>query len=460
MLVASDAGDHRSPVTNDLRVEEVPCISTVAPWQPWFIGQQGNPGDPASVGAVPLRLPLLLGPGGHHLGVHRDVGPGRDQQVRRRPLPQRRRPATPGAIRWWASRRCWPTKGYRLTDSRPLPEPDRRFHRADQRLQAGQRRDRDGRGHPRRTSPPSGPRPAQQGLSTRRWPRSARRSCSLQAVETLGDAGHNLSSEDLVVARPTPSRPRLTRPERRAKWPPPILRRPGRQWTQPIGLSCTPSSSSPSTSCARAGAPDDRDAVGGSDRGDAVSTRSSGASERWTGAGLPPFAQANVAKTPLVGWAMAPARGRRLPTSVVTENGGPPDHSPTGPARWRRSRGLRSPLPCRGRWIAAKAAKTDGARRKPRSAKRKPPTVPHPPDPLRGSFPLPYREEKGEETPAEGYTKPMPILELSPRVSKAFGSAPPRDGTEALSPSRSSRRRGARRSSGRTEAGKVDPVQH
>ena len=26
----------------------MPCISTVAPWQPWFIGQQGNPGDPES----------------------------------------------------------------------------------------------------------------------------------------------------------------------------------------------------------------------------------------------------------------------------------------------------------------------------------------------------------------------------------------------------------------------------
>jgi branched-chain amino acid transport system substrate-binding protein len=26
----------------------MPVISTMAPWQPWFIGQQGNPGDPAS----------------------------------------------------------------------------------------------------------------------------------------------------------------------------------------------------------------------------------------------------------------------------------------------------------------------------------------------------------------------------------------------------------------------------
>ena len=26
----------------------MPCISTVAPWQPWFIGQQANPTDPSS----------------------------------------------------------------------------------------------------------------------------------------------------------------------------------------------------------------------------------------------------------------------------------------------------------------------------------------------------------------------------------------------------------------------------
>ena len=25
-----------------------PRISTVAPWQPWFFGQQGNPGDPGT----------------------------------------------------------------------------------------------------------------------------------------------------------------------------------------------------------------------------------------------------------------------------------------------------------------------------------------------------------------------------------------------------------------------------
>ncbi len=47
MLVASTP-ETTNPVASTCEAEEVPCISTVAPWQPWFIGQQGNPGDPGS----------------------------------------------------------------------------------------------------------------------------------------------------------------------------------------------------------------------------------------------------------------------------------------------------------------------------------------------------------------------------------------------------------------------------
>jgi branched-chain amino acid transport system substrate-binding protein len=47
MLVASTP-ETTNPVSAQCEVEETPCISTVAPWQPYFIGRQGNPGDPAS----------------------------------------------------------------------------------------------------------------------------------------------------------------------------------------------------------------------------------------------------------------------------------------------------------------------------------------------------------------------------------------------------------------------------
>jgi branched-chain amino acid transport system substrate-binding protein len=47
MLVASTP-ETTNPVSTQCEIEGVPCISTVAPWQPYFIGRQANPGDPKS----------------------------------------------------------------------------------------------------------------------------------------------------------------------------------------------------------------------------------------------------------------------------------------------------------------------------------------------------------------------------------------------------------------------------
>ncbi len=48
MLVASTP-ETTNPVCTQCEIEEVACVSTMAPWQPWFIGQQANPagGPPA-----------------------------------------------------------------------------------------------------------------------------------------------------------------------------------------------------------------------------------------------------------------------------------------------------------------------------------------------------------------------------------------------------------------------------
>jgi branched-chain amino acid transport system substrate-binding protein len=43
MLVASTP-ETTNPVSTQCEIEEVPCISTLAPWQPYFIGRQANPG--------------------------------------------------------------------------------------------------------------------------------------------------------------------------------------------------------------------------------------------------------------------------------------------------------------------------------------------------------------------------------------------------------------------------------
>ena len=47
MLVASTP-ETTNPVSTMCEVEETPCISSVAPWQPYFIGRQQNPGSPPS----------------------------------------------------------------------------------------------------------------------------------------------------------------------------------------------------------------------------------------------------------------------------------------------------------------------------------------------------------------------------------------------------------------------------
>src|SRR5580704_9174313 len=45
MLVASTP-ETTNPVSTQCEIEGVPCVSTAAPWQPYFIGRQANPGDP------------------------------------------------------------------------------------------------------------------------------------------------------------------------------------------------------------------------------------------------------------------------------------------------------------------------------------------------------------------------------------------------------------------------------
>lgn len=48
LIVAASTPETTNPVATVAEVEEFPCITTMAPWQPWYIGRQGNPGDPAS----------------------------------------------------------------------------------------------------------------------------------------------------------------------------------------------------------------------------------------------------------------------------------------------------------------------------------------------------------------------------------------------------------------------------
>ncbi len=48
LLIAASTPETTNPVATQAEIEEIPCITTMAPWQPWYIGRQGNPADPAS----------------------------------------------------------------------------------------------------------------------------------------------------------------------------------------------------------------------------------------------------------------------------------------------------------------------------------------------------------------------------------------------------------------------------
>lgn len=48
LMVVASTPETTNPVSTQCEIEEMPCISTMAPWQPWYVGRQANPGDPSS----------------------------------------------------------------------------------------------------------------------------------------------------------------------------------------------------------------------------------------------------------------------------------------------------------------------------------------------------------------------------------------------------------------------------
>lgn len=48
LMLVSSTPETTNPVSTQCEIEEVPCISTVAPWQPYFIGRQKDPTKPES----------------------------------------------------------------------------------------------------------------------------------------------------------------------------------------------------------------------------------------------------------------------------------------------------------------------------------------------------------------------------------------------------------------------------
>ena len=319
MLVASTP-ETTNPVATTCEAEEVPVISTVAPWQPYFIGQQGNPGDPNSWRPFNYSFHFFWG-----LEDVISVFTAMWNQLETNKIVGGLFPNDGDGNAWGDPNVGFPqplnAQGYSLTD------PGRYQNLTDDfsaQINAFKAANCD-----IVTGVPIPPdfttfwtQAKQQGFA----PKVASIGKAIlfpQAVEVLGDLGHNLSSE--VWWSPShPFSSSLTRQSAR-EIAEGYTTETGRQWTQPIGFIHALFELA-------------ADAMGRtSDTGDGDKIAEAVAASQinsvvgriaFDGKGLPPFAATNVAKTPLAGgqWRLKSDGGYDL---VIVENS---DHSeiPTG----------------------------------------------------------------------------------------------------------------------------------
>ena len=229
MLVESTP-ETTNPVADQCEANGVPCISTVAPWQPYFFARQADPADPKPFDWTYHFFWGLEDIIAVFLDMWSQVD---DQQDGRRPVAQRRR----------RQRLERPEDGLpagphrrRLHDRRPGTLRERhagRLLRADQRVQEGRRRDPDRRPHPARLHDllDAG---SQQGFK----PKVASIGKALlfpSSVEALGDLGDGHVDRGLVEPQP-PVQVVAHRRRPRRQLADAYTTATTKQWTQPIGF--------------------------------------------------------------------------------------------------------------------------------------------------------------------------------------------------------------------------------
>ena len=319
MLVASTP-ETTNPVTTTCEAEEVPCISTVAPWQPWFIGQQGNPGDPGSWEPFYYSYHFFWGLE-DIIGVFNAMWSQLDTNKSVGAL----YPNDGDGNAWGDPVVGFPPvleqQGFTLTDpgryqnlTDDFSAQINAFKQANVEIVTGV------------PIPPDfttfWTQAKQQGFT----PKAASIGKAIlfpQAVEALGDTGHNLSSE--VWWSPShPFNSSLTGISS-AELASGFTEATGRQWTQPIGFvhALFEMAADVMGRVSDAGDPDAVSEAIAASQLDSIVGRIA-----FDGAGLPPFAAANVAKTPLVGgqWRLRDGGGYDL---VIVDNSSAPA-IPTG----------------------------------------------------------------------------------------------------------------------------------
>lgn len=292
MLVASTP-ETTNPVATVCEGEGLPVISTMAPWQPWFIGQQGNPGDPASW--QPFRYAY------HYFWGLEDViavFTNMWNQIETNKMVGGLFPNDADGNAWGDPNvgvaPGFAAAGYTTTDpgryqnlTDDFSAQINAFKAANAEIVTGV------------VIPPDFTTFRNQAIQQGFSPRIitvAKAILFPQSVETLGEAGHNLSSEVWWSAT-HPFTSSLTG-ESCAQLAEGFTAFSGRPWTQPIGFIHSLFEVATDV-LGRVGDPTDAEALADGIAATALDTIVGRVA--WDGANVPPFAAANVCKTPLVG---------------------------------------------------------------------------------------------------------------------------------------------------------------
>jgi len=311
MLVASTP-ETTNPVCTQCEIEEVACVSTKAPWQPWFIGQQANP-----AGGPPAWKPFNYVY--HYFWGLEDVIAVFTNMWSQVPTNKSVGALFPndGDGNAWGDKQVgFPpvlaTQGYKLTDpgryqnlTDNFAAQITAFKNASCEIVTGV------------VIPPDFTTFWKQALQQGFKPKAASVGKAILfpvAVEALGKDGHNLSSE--VWWSPShPFKSSLTNQSAR-QLAEAYEAATKKQWTQPIGFIHSlfevatdvlkrTSEIGNARATVQAIASTNLDTVVGK--------------VQWNGAGLPPFAAKNVTKTPLVGGQWRIKDGNRYDI-VITDN--------------------------------------------------------------------------------------------------------------------------------------------
>lgn len=293
LMIVASTPETTNPVATTCEAEGMPVISTKAPWQPWFIGQQGNPGDPATwkpfdfafhyfwgledVIAVFLNMWNQIETNKQVGGLFPNDGDGNawgDPNVG----------VGPG----------FAAQGYTLTDPGRYQNLNDDFSAQINAFKAANAEIVTGV-----VIPPDFTTFRNQALQQGFNPKIitvAKAILFPQSVEALGEAGHNLSSEVWWSAT-HPFKSSLTG-QSAAELAADYTAKSGRPWTQPIGFVHSLFEVA-SNVMGRVSDVTDADAVAAAIAATDLDTMVGKVA--WNGEGVPDFAKTNVTKTPLVG---------------------------------------------------------------------------------------------------------------------------------------------------------------